>query len=469
MQAIAVRRRRDEPIDATELRGLAETAGYEVIETVGQRRAEDSTYHVGRGKAEELADLAAETAADAILVDDRVTPQQAYHLEELCPPETRVLGRYRLVLEIFADRATDRAAQLQVELAELRYERKRVRAALKLEEDAANERRTLGEFEASEQGEIKHVDERIEALESALESTQVVVEQRRERRSEQGFDHVAVAGYTNAGKSTLLRRLADDEAMTHGSRGANDDPSAPSGDPIVASEDQSAANDDPTAANDANSKHDDLAERVTVEDRLFETLETTTRRATIEGRRVLLTDTVGVVSDLPHWLVRSFRSTLRAVGTADAVLLVLDASAPVDRFETRLATAIETLTGRTDAPVLPVLNKVDATDEGTVAERREQVRERLPETEPIAISALAGSGIDTLGRRLDDALPAERVELTLPNCSATMGLVSKAYDELSVADVSYEGDTVELLANGHPAAVERLRGQAEELPESPAQ
>jgi len=441
MQAIAVRRRRDEPIDATELRGLAETAGYEVVETVGQRRAEDSTYHVGSGKAEELAELVDATGADAILIDDRVTPQQAYHLEELCSPETRVLGRYRLVLEIFADRATDRAAQLQVELAELRYERKRVRAALKLEEDAANERRTLGEFEASEQGEIKHIDERIEALESELESTQAVVEQRRERRSEQGFDHVAVAGYTNAGKSTLLRRLADDEDSTNAAG----------------------------AIEDTDSEHADLAERVTVEDRLFETLETTTRRASIAGRRVLLTDTVGVVSDLPHWLVRSFRSTLRAVETADAVLLVLDASAPEDRFETRLATAIETLTERTDAPVLPVLNKVDATDAETVGSRRERVLERLSDAEPIAISALAGSGIETLERRLDDALPAEQVELTLPNAPATMGLVSQAYDELSVADVSYEGETVDLRASGHPAAVARLRGQAEELPESPAQ
>ena len=441
MQAIAVRRRRDEPIDATELRSLAETAGYEVVETVGQRRAEDSTYHVGSGKAEELAELVDATGADAILIDDRVTPQQAYHLEELCSPETRVLGRYRLVLEIFADRATDRAAQLQVELAELRYERKRVRAALKLEEDAANERRTLGEFEASEQGEIKHIDERIEGLESELESTQAVVEQRRERRSEQGFDHVAVAGYTNAGKSTLLRRLADDEDSTNAAG----------------------------AIEDAGLEHADLAERVTVEDRLFETLETTTRRASIAGRRVLLTDTVGVVSDLPHWLVRSFRSTLRAVETADAVLLVLDASAPEDRFETRLTTAIETLTERTDAPVLPVLNKVDATNAETIASRRERVLERLSDAEPIAISALAGSGIETLERRLDDALPAEQVELTLPNAPATMGLVSQAYDELSVGEVSYEGETVALRASGHPAAVARLRGQAEELPESPAQ
>jgi GTP-binding protein HflX len=438
MQAILVTRRERAQIDASELRGLAETAGYEVVETVTQRRAEDPTYHVGPGKAEELAERVAATDADAVLIDGRVTPQQAYHLEELCPRSTRVLGRYRLVLEIFADRATDRVAQLQVELAELRYERKRVRAALKLEEDAANERRTLGEFEANEQGQIKHIDERIEALEADLESTRAVVEQRRERRREAGFDHVAVAGYTNAGKSTLLRRLADEERLD-----AADGESA-GGDTIG---------------------HGDIAERVTVEDRLFETLETTTRRATIRGRRVLLTDTVGVVSDLPHWLVRSFRSTLRAVETADAVLLVLDASADGDRFETRLETAIETLTERTDAPVLPVLNKVDAAEANELDDRRAAVGERLPDADPIAISALDGTGCDGLRARVDDLLPAERVELTLPNCPAAMGLLSQAYDELAVEDVTYEGEEVSIVAGGHPTAVEQLRSEGAELQE----
>jgi len=431
MQAIAVRRRRDEPIDATELRGLAETAGYEVVETVGQRRAEDSTYHVGRGKAEELAELAAETNADAIVIDDQVTPQQAYHLEELCPPETRVLGRYRLVLEIFADRATDRTAQLQVELAELWYERKRVRAALKLEEDAANERRTLGEFEASEQGEIKHIDERIEALQNELDSTRAVVEQRRERRSDAGFDHVAIAGYTNAGKSTLLRRLADEESALDAAEESEDSP--------------------------------ELTERITVQDRLFETLETTTRRATIRGRRVLLTDTVGVVSDLPHWLVRSFRSTLRAVEEADAVVLVLDASAPQERFQTRLETAVETLTDRTDAPVLPVANKVDAVDEEQLSARRRQIRDRLDGADPVPISALDGVGCEAVRRRIADLVPSETVDLTLPNCPETMRLISTAYDELSVDTASYEGESVRIVASGHPVAANCLKTQAEEL------
>ncbi|GAB3684197.1 GTPase HflX [Salinarchaeum chitinilyticum] len=456
MQAILVTRRERASTDATELRGLAETAGYDVIGTASQRRAEDSTYHVGRGKAEELAERVADTGVDALLFDDRVTPQQAYHLEELCPPGTRVLGRYRLVLEIFADRATDRAAQLQVELAELRYERKRVRAALQLEEDAANERRTLGEFEASEQGEIKHIDERIEALEASLESTRAVIEQRRERRSEEGFDHVAVAGYTNAGKSTLLRRLADEEELCEMAEKAADE--------VVGNgADESPSDVDGETAPDSTSGHADVAERVTVEDRLFETLETTTRRATIRGRRVLLTDTVGVVSDLPHWLVRSFRSTLRAVETADVVLLVLDASASAERFEVRLETAVETLADRADAPILPVLNKVDAVGKRSLAARERRVREQLDGSDPVAISAIEGHGCEILRRRLASLLPSERVEVTLPNCSEAMTLVSQAYDELSVADVEYEGDSVTIVASGHPASVERLRASSQEL------
>src|SRR6056297_3171137 len=189
----------------------------------------------------------------------------------------------------------------------------------------------LGEYDESREQDIKA---QISRIRDELEQIEQTDQHRREQRRESGFDLVAMAGYTNAGKSTLLRRLAADLDVDE-NEGLNPD-------------------------------LDSTAES---EDRLFTTLGTTTRRADVEDRDVLLTDTVGFISDLPHWLVESFKSTLDEVYRADLVLLVVDVSDPVEEIREKLVTSHDTLYERNEAPIVTVLNKVDSVSEEELREK----------------------------------------------------------------------------------------------------
>ncbi|MFB6359708.1 MAG: GTPase HflX, partial [Halobacteriales archaeon] len=261
--------------DTTEIRRLVEATDGRIVGEVTQRRPEHPATGFGPGKVETVAERIDATGAATFVVDNTLTSNQTVNLESALG--VPVLDRHRVVLEIFAERAQTRRAQLQVELARLRYELPRIR-----ELDDPQPMNI-----ALEKGtRLDDVRDRIDELERQLEGLPAIDQQWCERRREAGFDLVAIAGYTNAGKTTLLRRLADDLSLE-------------------------------------TERHEDLAESAAIEDRLFETLETTTRRATIAGRDVLLTDTVGFLDDLPHWLVESFRGTLREVEQADAVLLVV--------------------------------------------------------------------------------------------------------------------------------------------------
>ncbi len=418
--AIIAQRTDDETADTAEIRALADAAGYEVVGEVTQKRVEDSTYQFGRGKAEALAERVEATDATTVVFDNPLTPQQTYELGQLCPDETEIIDRYRLVLEIFSQQAGTRRAKLQVELAQLQYELPRVQAEIRLEKEAANERRARGGLGEKENRRVTDIKERIDRVESKLDSLSDVGDQRREKRREQGFDLVALAGYTNAGKSTLLRRLADEMEI------------------------------DPN-------QHDDLHESAEAEDRLFKTLETTTRRADIRGRKTLVTDTVGFISDLPHWLVESFETTLTETYEADLVLLVADVSDPLPELRDKLETSLDLLD---DAErIVTVLNKADRVDEPD--ERASGVADLAPN--PLVVSTTENDGLDALCERIANELPDwETDRLTLPNTGETMTLLSWLYDHARVEDVWYpdgsEQVVVEFAADS--SVVERAMAKA---------
>ncbi|MFB6188990.1 MAG: GTPase HflX, partial [Halapricum sp.] len=253
----------------TEVRDLTRAAGYEVVGAVTQTRTEDPAYHLGEGKADELAAVVARTEATIVVFDNQLGPYQTYNLGNKLPEGVRILDRFRLILEIFGQRAQTRKAQLQVELAELRYELPRAEAKASLaKRDERPGFMGLGEYDESREQDIKN---QIANIREELRSIEETEQHRREQRRESGFDLVALAGYTNAGKSTLLRQLATDLDVDE-----NED------------------------------LHPDLDSTAESQDRLFTTLGTTTRRADLDRRDVLVTDTVGFISDLPHWLVESF-------------------------------------------------------------------------------------------------------------------------------------------------------------------
>jgi GTP-binding protein HflX len=416
-RAVIAARRNDPPVDTEEIRGLAEAAGYDVVDDFTQTRPEDPGTNLGAGKVEEIADRMRETDADALLVDDELTPQQTVNLGEAMPDETVVLDRYRLVLDVFADGAETRRAKLQVELARLQYRLPRIRAAS--DEGMLNRLTESGT-------PLYDVRDRIDELERKLEALPDPGERHREARREQGFDLVAIAGYTNAGKSTLLHRLGDDLSLA-----------------------------------DAGPEHPDREATAAIEDRLFKTLRTTTRRGTIDGRPVLFTDTVGFVSDLPHWLVESCSSTLLEVEGADCVLLIADATDESAVLESKLETALSVLDDQGVEEVITVLNKVDAVEEGLLAERREAIKGLAPDALPVSVRE--GTNLDRLRERLLDRLPTETATLEMPTCDDAMAVVSWAHDHGDVENVEYGAERIRVDLRGRPDVVSRARAKAESL------
>ncbi len=410
--------------DTEEIRELARAAGYAVAAEVTQTRKEDPATCLGEGKAEELARVVEATEATTVLFDNRLGPYQTFNLGNILPDGVELMDRFRLILEIFGQRANTKKAQLQVELAELRYELPRAEAKVSL---ARRDERPgfmgLGEYDESREEDIKKQISNIRAELDRIEETD---EHRREQRRESGFDLVALAGYTNAGKSTLLRRLATDLDVDE-----NDD------------------------------LHPDLDPTAESEDRLFTTLGTTTRRMETDRRDVLLTDTVGFISDLPHWLVESFKSTLSEVYRADLVLLVVDVSDPIEEIRERLVTSHDTLYERNEAPIVTVLNKVDRVSEAELERKRQALSSLAPN--PVAVSATEALGIEELKARIDRELPPfERERLVLPMCDDAMSLVSWVHDNAHVEDVDY-GEQVTISFEARPSVIERARAKASDV------
>lgn len=412
----------DPPVETTEIEALAAACGYDVAATVTQVGPEDPGTYLGRGKCEELAATIAETDAGLVVVDGNLTPSQHHELRTELPAGTEVFDRYRLVLAIFKRGAGTRRAQLQVELARLRYELPRIVESA--DEGALNRRTEKG-------SPVYDIRDRINRLEGKLAELPDPAEEFRRRRREEGFDLVTIAGYTNAGKSTLLHRLADDLSIEE-----------------AAERERDGSRKDATAV---------------AADGLFETLETTTRRATIGGRPTLATDTVGFVADLPHWLIASFSETLSEAAAADAVILVADASDPVDRFRERIEVSMDLLAdqGVNRGDVVTACNKVDLLSTGERERRLEVAAEHAPT--PVATNALSGTGLEALRVAVSERLPTEEATLQMPNCDEAMSVVSRAYDRTTVETVNYDGERVTVVCRGPPRVIEQLRAQSNSM------
>ncbi len=425
MKAVLAKRVDSGRADLTEFRELAAAAGYEIVGEITQTRAEDTAHHFGQGKVTEIAELVARTDAETAIIDNEVGPYQMFNIGRILPGETEVLDRFTLILTIFGQRAQTRKAQLQVELAELRYELPRASAKTSLaKRDERPGFMGLGEYDESREQDIKA---QIASIKRELESIADKEARRRAERRDSGFDLVALAGYTNAGKSTLLRRLAAELDV-----------------------DENAE------------KHPDLDDVAESQDMLFTTLGTTTRRAELERREVLLTDTVGFISDLPHWLVESFESTLDSVYRADLVLLVVDASEPVAEMREKLVTSHDTLHERNEAPVCTVFNKTDLLSPEELADKQAALSALAPN--PIAVSGKTGARIETLRERVEAELPDwEHERLLVPMADDTMSFVSWLYDHAHVETESYEGDQVLLEFTARPAIIEQARSKAAAL------
>jgi GTPase len=353
---VAVLARGTDPTEElAEIGELARTAGVDPVGELLQIRARpDPRTYVGKGKLDELKHVYGESGAESLLVDDELDPAQQRRLENLL--QARVVDRTQLILDIFAQHARSAEGKLQVELAQLEYNLPRMRGMWQHLERLGGGVGTRGPGESQLETDRRLARRRVSQLKGRLVDLQKQRETRRKARRRSETPTIALAGYTNVGKSTLLNALTGASAS--------------------------------------------------VDNRLFETLDPTTRWFEHEGRRYLVTDTVGFIRRLPHQLVEGFAATLEETLVADLILHVANASAPEDTLEEQLRAVNLVLDeiGASDLPVELVLNKVDAVD----SLRRRRLANRFPDA--LQISARTGAGLDELRARIAERF-ADRFEL----------------------------------------------------------
>ena len=409
---LQVRDTQDADTSLRELAALAQTAGSEVLDALIQRRDHpDPATYLGSGKARELADVVAAAGADTVIVDGELAPSQRRALEDVVG--VKVVDRTALILDIFAQHAKSREGKAQVELAQLEYLLPRLRGWGESMSRQAGGRVAAGQGIGSRgPGETKieldrrRIRQRMARLRREIQAMAPSRETKRGSRRRGAIPSVAIAGYTNAGKSSLMNRLTEAGIM--------------------------------------------------VEDALFATLDPTVRRAeTSEGRTYTLTDTVGFVRNLPHELIEAFRSTLEEVAGADLVLHVVDAAHPDPRSQVAaVRTVLSEIPGALDVPELIVLNKTDLADAVTLA----ALRTGLPGA--VAVSARTGEGIEELRARIEQMLPHPQVSIDVVVPYSRGDLVSRVHAEGEIDTVDYVETGTHVVARVGAALAAEIEGAA---------
>ena len=403
----------DAELSLRELAALAETAGALVLDGLLQRRrTPDASTYLGSGKAAELAEIVAASGADTVIVDGELAPSQRRALEDVV--KVKVIDRTALILDIFAQHAKSKEGKAQVELAQLEYLLPRLRGwGESMSRQAGGQVGSGGAGMGSRgPGETKieldrrRIRQRMAKLRREIAAMAPARETKRSGRRRKGVPSVAIVGYTNAGKSSLLNRLT----------GAG----------------------------------------VLVENALFATLDPTVRRTeTPDGRAYTLTDTVGFVRSLPHQLVEAFRSTLEEVAEADLVLHVVDAAHPDPEGQiAAVRSVLAEIPGASDVPELVVLNKAD------IAAPEALTRLRSREPGAVAVSAHTGEGLDKLEAVIADRLPRPAVEVDVVVPYDRGDLVSRVHEDGEVVFQEHTGEGTLLRARVDEALAAELESAA---------
>ncbi|KYK20160.1 hypothetical protein AYK21_01700 [Thermoplasmatales archaeon SG8-52-2] len=378
--------------DVSEIVDLADSLDYKVIKKfIQHRQTPDVNSYLGSGKIKEIEEYS-ETSKkniDLVIVDGELKPSQWFNLEKKIGID--VFDRLRLILAIFEERADKKEAKLQVKLAQLQYERPFVRELI--------HRARAGEHPGFMAGGEYQVDDYYEMIKKQMkkikEQLNKIRNQRKVRRRHRhvvGFYLVSLAGYTNAGKSSLLNLLSD--------------------------------------------------EKVKVEGRLFSTLSTTTRRISQKNIPILLTDTVGFIRNLPAYVIDAFHSTLEEIEVADVVLLVIDISEDKKIIEKKLKVSLDELIelGVT-SPIIIVFNKSDNLSNNEIESRIEYIKNQgfLDNKKFLTISVKNKDNIDNLLKTIYESLPKlVRFKIKLPINKETQSLISWIYEKANVIDISYK-------------------------------
>ncbi len=376
-----------------ELERLLDTAGGICVGKVIQNKDKpDPRTLIGSGKVQEIAALCHIHEISLVVFDSELSPSQIRNLEDLLGDDVRVIDRSMLILDIFALHAATREGKLQVELAQLKYTAPRLTGRGVEMSRLGGGIGTRGPGESKLETDRRHMKRRIVALEEELRVLDKNRQTMRAARDRSGIPKIAIVGYTNAGKSTLLNRLTDAGILA--------------------------------------------------EDKLFATLDPTTRKFELPcGESVLLTDTVGFIRKLPHHLIKAFKSTLDEAVYADALMIVLDISDPESEAQLKVTENLLAELGAEGKPTLYIFNKCDrgAAFAATVGS---------PAAHPytVSVSALTGQGIDLLLDKMQALLHADKKEVVFEIPNANAGALNILYQNATVKDVDYGAEKITVCA-----------------------
>lgn len=395
-----------------EIVDLSDSMGYSIVKEFGQkRRRTDPKFYVGKGKVKEIKEFVEENDVDVVVFDGDLNPSQHYHLESEIG--IRCIDRIGIILDLFATRARTKESRHQVALARIEYELPLLREWIsKKKVDERPGFLAGGEYRVDTYYE--HARKRKKRINQELKKMEKERELRRKSRQESGFGLISIVGYANAGKSSLFNALS--------------------------------------------------AEDLLVEDRMFSTLSTTTRRFHKSKKKLLLTDTVGFIKDLPVWLIESFKSTLEEVFLSDVVLLLLDGSDPLEDFNRKLTVALDTLLPKAQQEnIIPVINKIDL-----ISEKEKEIREGIIQTRDLVndvsfISVTRNEGLEAFIERLHGFfLPPLTLRIRVPMEDGISSTLSWLYENAEVEKVVY-GKKVDIKLRCHETVLDKIRERIEDL------
>ncbi len=390
---------------------MAQAAGYIVVGTMEQTRPPDSRYQIGAGKVEELARMVSETGAGKVIFDNQLRTIQTYNLAKATKVE--VIDRFALILELFNKRATTTEAQLQIQLAMVRNELKHAREKVRLSKGSEQPGfMGLGAYEADVYRDA--IKRQVQTILKKIERVREKRVLQRERRTELGFLTISLAGYTNAGKSSLFNSLTQDT--------------------------------------------------VEVDNALFTTLSTTTRMVEFSNHKFLITDTVGFIDRLPIALIEAFHSTLEETIFSDLIILLVDLNEPLETIEKKNNVCLETIE-RLEAcgiPIITALNKIDK----LTPEERQQKLEALKDKvkNPILLSAKCETNFDELKKQILRVLENYmQAQFVVPLTPQTMPFISWVHQKTHIQKENFTNNSVEVDFEANPSITEQVKKKVENL------
>lgn len=389
-----------------EMKGLCFTLGVEVAEMLWQKRGKpDPATYLGKGKLEKLKEVVEYHGAELVIVDDEINPFQSKNMREFLE-NVEVLDRTQVILEIFARHATSEEGKLQVEMAYLMYELPRLVGKGEELSRLGGGIGTRGPGEPLLEQLRRHIKDRITVLRKKLEEIEREREIQRKKRLENKIPHVSIVGYTNAGKSTLLKALTDSD--------------------------------------------------VYIADKLFATLEPVTRRLKLKsGRVILVSDTVGFIRKLPHTIISAFRATLSEIKYSDVLIHLVDASDPYLEEKMRASEKVLEEIDALELERILCFNKIDLCPRGRI----EVLRKRYPDA--LFISAKEKAGLDELLDRIESIFSRREKRIRLTFHVSKIGEIYSMREKVEILEELYDGDRVTVTVQGNEEDLEILKKRVE--------